>query len=81
MLGYTPGADTPTPGADTPTPGADTPQADTPLEQTPPEADPLRSSPTSQQQTPPGTDGYCCGWYTSYWNAFLLPPADEVAER
>ena len=24
------------------------------------------------RQTPPA-DGYCCGWYTSYWNAFLLP--------
>ena len=21
---------------------------------------------------PPHPDGYCCGWYTSYWNAFLL---------
>ena len=21
-------------------------------------------------ETPP-QDGYCCGWYTSYWNAFL----------
>ena len=20
---------------------------------------------------PPTADGYCCGWYTSYWNAFL----------
>ena len=24
------------------------------------------------RQTPPGRDGYCCGWYASYWNAFLL---------
>ena len=23
------------------------------------------------RQTPPA-DGYCCGWYASYWNAFLL---------
>ena len=23
------------------------------------------------RQTPP--DSYCCGWYASYWNAFLLP--------
>ena len=23
-------------------------------------------------------DGYCCGCYASYWNAFLLPPANEV---
>ena len=21
---------------------------------------------------PPGTDGYCCGRYASYWNAFLF---------
>ena len=21
---------------------------------------------------PPKADGYCCGWYTSYWSAFLL---------
>ena len=20
---------------------------------------------------PPPPDGYCCGWYASYWNAFL----------
>ena len=24
------------------------------------------------RQTPPGRDGYCCGRYASYWNAFLL---------
>ena len=23
-------------------------------------------------QTPLPADGYCCGWYASYWNAFLL---------
>ena len=23
-------------------------------------------------QTPPPADGYCCGRYASYWNAFLL---------
>ena len=23
------------------------------------------------RQTPP-LNGYCCGWYTSYWNAFLF---------
>ena len=21
---------------------------------------------------PPPADGYCCGWYASYWNAFFL---------
>ena len=24
------------------------------------------------RQTPPPVDGYCCGQYTSYWNAFFL---------
>ena len=23
-------------------------------------------------------DGHCSGWYASYWNAFLLPPTNEV---
>ena len=23
-------------------------------------------------QTPPPADDYCCGWYASYWNAFLF---------
>ena len=27
---------------------------------------------------PPG--GHCSGWYASYWNAFLLPPANVVYE-
>ena len=25
------------------------------------------------RQTPPQADGYCCGQYASYWNAFLFP--------
>ena len=55
--GIHPPEQTPRPGADNP-PGADTPSgADTLQEQTPP---------------PAGTDGYCCGRYASYWNAFLL---------
>ena len=33
---------------------------------TPPSSHPPRS------RHPPGTDGYCCGWYASYWNAFLF---------
>ena len=24
------------------------------------------------RQTPPGRDGYCCGRYASYWNAFFF---------
>ena len=34
----------------------DTPRGDTPRDQNPP---------------PPPADDYCCGRYTSYWNAFL----------
>ena len=26
---------------------------------------------TSWADTPPPADGYCCGWYASYWKAFL----------
>ena len=57
-----------------------TPPGETPPGQTPPWADtPLRQTP--QADTPPGrhlpgrhprADGYCNGWYASYWNAFLL---------
>ena len=36
-----------------------------------PEADP----PQDPRQTPP------CGRYASYWNAYLLPPTNEVAGR
>ena len=34
---------------------------------------PRRSRPPPQEQTPPPPprDGYCCGRYASYWNAFL----------
>ena len=44
------------------TPLADTPRPDTLRGQTP------------HGQTPPHPplDGYCCGRYASYWNAFLL---------
>ena len=24
--------------------------------------------------------GYCCRWYASYWNAFLLPPAMKLGQ-
>ena len=27
---------------------------------------------TPRDQTPPTADGYCCGRYASYWNAFLF---------
>ena len=47
--------------ADTPPPGSGTPlEADLPGPGTPLGAD------------PPPADGYCCGEYASYWNAFLL---------
>ena len=57
-------------GADTPPPGADTPRADTtpPTEQTSP-CPPEQTSPQSRH---PPRYGHCCGWYTSYWNAFLF---------
>ena len=51
---------------------ADTPpQADPPWADTPPLADP-------PGQTPLPQDGHCSGRYASYWNAFLLPPANKV---
>ena len=28
--------------------------------------------PACAEADPPGRDGYCCGRYASYWNAFLL---------
>ena len=66
MLGYTqPHADT-HPQADTPwadTPWADTPQTDTLC---PVHAE-IHLLPTACWDR----YGYCCGWYTSYWNAFL----------
>ena len=33
---------------------------------------------TEADPPPPGRDGYCCGWYTSYWNAFLFEMLSEV---
>ena len=33
--------------------------------------------PACTESDPPPADGYCCGWYASYWNAFLLQ--DKVA--
>ena len=78
-----PGADTP--GADTPQsrhpPGADTPLgADTPQEQTPPQSrHPPRADTPKEQTSPPGRDGHCCGWYASYWNAFLFRYMSEFA--
>ena len=48
----------------------------TPQDQTPPQT---RQTPPLTRQTPPPPPGsrlqhtvYCCGWYASYWNAFLL---------
>ena len=50
--------------------------------ETPPWADPLGGRHPPEQSLPlagrhppgkhPPADGYCSGWYTSYWNAFLL---------
>ena len=47
--------------ADTHPSWADTPPSRHSPGQTAPWADP-----------PPPADGYCCGWYASYWNAFLF---------
>ena len=64
-------------------PRADHPQTRHPPEQTlpeqtppradthPPRPDTLRSRQPPRADTPPA-DGYCCGRYASYWNAFLL---------
>ena len=45
-----------------------------PLEQTPPSGagTPGAGIPPGAGTSPPGADGYCCGWYASYWNAFLF---------
>ena len=46
------------------------PRADPQWADTPPWANSTLAVPLWQTSSPP--DGYCCGWYTSYWNAFLL---------
>ena len=61
MLGCNP----PEPG--TPPPGSRHPPHQHPLEQTPPRT----RHPPDQAPTLPA-DGYCCGRYASYWNAFLF---------
>ena len=63
-LGYhTPGTRHP-PGAGTP------PWSRHPPDQTPPVPAPLGPAPLGAD--PPSGDGYCCGRYASYWNAFLF---------
>ena len=62
-----------TPPRQTPSRQAPTPRTDTPPGQTPPWAD-IPPGQTPPGQTPPAdppADGYCCGRYASYWNAFL----------
>ena len=62
-------------GAGTPQDQAPSLGADTPWEQTPPEQIPPREQalPRSRHPPPPPpADGYCCGRYASYWNAFLF---------
>ena len=48
------------------TPWCRHPRSRYPQEQTPP-----REQTALGADTPPG-DGYCCGWYASYWNVFLF---------
>ena len=51
--------------ADTPPPGSGTPLG--------PGTNPEQAPPPPPGSRPPGTrDGYCCGRYASYWNAFLF---------
>ena len=38
----------------------------------PPRADHPPGAGSRPEQGPPPADGYCCGRYASYWNAFLL---------
>ena len=56
MLGYT------HPWADTPPPG----------QTLSPWVEPPANTPPPGQTPPAKANGYCCGWYASYWNAFLL---------
>ena len=68
MLGY---QALPTPRSRHPPP-AGTPRPGTPRQSRhthTPGADPLEQAHTPP---PPQADGYCCGRYASYWNAFLL---------
>ena len=57
------------------------PQVDTPWEQTPPRSRAPEQTPPGSRHSPaadtpqsrhPPRDGHFCGWYASYWNAFLL---------
>ena len=61
----TPPQSRPPQGPGTPSPRAGTPGADTPRDQAP----------------PPAADGYCCGRYASYWNAFLFWRSFHSQER
>ena len=63
------------------TPPGQTPPGQTPPGQTPPRQTPPLGIHTPRADTPPPgqtppwvapRDGYCSGWYASYWNGFLL---------
>ena len=46
-----------------------------PLPRRPPsakETPPCQGDSPLAKETPPPRDGHCCGWYASYWNAFLF---------
>ena len=60
--------------SDTTPPRADTPERQTPPQkQTPPGSRHPPGKQTPPEQTPPPPRyGHCCGWYASYWNAFLF---------
>ena len=79
MLGYQPPGTRHPPRTSHPPGAADTPpMIRHPLGADPPEpGTPLDQAPPSESRHPPGpgippADGYCCGRYASYWNAFLF---------
>ena len=73
--GRHPQEDRPAPGRhpEDPTPGRQTPQGR--HQEDPPQEDRPRGS-----RHPPA-DGYCCGRYASYWNAFLLHTLISVLNK
>ena len=56
-----------------PPPDQTPPRTRHPRDQAPPGRGTLRGPGTPQTRHPSGSrDGYCSGWYASYWNAFLF---------
>ena len=70
------GADPPPPPLDQAPPGADTPRPGSPQTRHPPGA----GIPPGADTPPYQADGYCCGRYASYWNAFLSLFVDKLID-